>query len=103
MAVQTGDRGAPGYVWQEKYDTKASRRQLDQLLCGRCQALSNGAMIPGVEDFAQKVQQAQQAADTEAEAGAGGGAALEGAVVSGAGFGGSKRLLTPEQLRDSLK
>jgi hypothetical protein len=48
----------------------------------RCQELSNGAMIPGVEDFAQ--------------------ARGSSAAQHGTGFEG-KRLLTPDQLRQSLK
>ena len=49
-------------------------RQYDHLLCARCQELSHGKMIPGVEDFAQKM----------------------------VGLGDELELLTPQQLRDEL-
>lgn len=53
---------------------------LSQLLCARCQALSNGAMIPAVEDFSQK----QQAVD-------------EPRSMAG------RRLLQPQELRAQLE
>lgn len=59
-------------------------RPLPHPHCHRCQDLSNGAMIPAVADFAQTA----------------GGAVGQAAAVTG--FEG-KRLLTPEQLRASLK
>ena len=68
-----------GWVEVERYELKARHRQLDQLLCRRCQELSNGAMIPAVADFAQQLQ-----------------------PRAVAGFEG-KLLLTPEQLRERLK
>lgn len=59
-------------------------RPLPHAPCHRCQDLSNGAMIPAVADFAQI---------------AGNGM---GQAAAATGFEG-KRLLTPEQLRASLK
>lgn len=49
--VQTLHPDETGFVPPELYDTKKRHRQLNQLLCARCQALSNGAMVPGVADF----------------------------------------------------
>lgn len=49
--VQTLHPGDIGFVSPETYDTKKKHKQLNQLLCARCQALSNGAMVPGVADF----------------------------------------------------
>jgi nitric-oxide synthase len=49
--VQTLHPDETGFVPPELYDTKKKHRQLNQLLCARCQALSNGAMVPGVADF----------------------------------------------------
>ncbi|EFJ51703.1 hypothetical protein VOLCADRAFT_120437 [Volvox carteri f. nagariensis] len=48
-------RGA-GYVAPEKYAVRKQRRQLDKVLCQRCSDLCNGAMIPAVQDFPQKLQ-----------------------------------------------
>eukprot|EP00884_Botryococcus_braunii_P017452 jgi/Botrbrau1/4390/Bobra.105_2s0036.1 len=51
MVLQTEDVWAPGFVDPEKYEVKRQHRQLDQLVCSRCQQLSHGAMVPGVEDM----------------------------------------------------
>ncbi len=51
-----------GYVDRARYETKQRHRQLGQLLCHRCQELSNGAMIPAVADFAQREAPAAPAA-----------------------------------------
>ncbi|KAL6757450.1 hypothetical protein V8C86DRAFT_1669624 [Haematococcus lacustris] len=78
----------PGYVAPEKYDLKALHRQLKQVLCVRCQGLSHGVMIPGVEDFTQKLQAKallEQAEATE-----------EAIELLG------KVLITPERLRLQL-
>jgi hypothetical protein len=56
-----------GYVEPEKYATKKAHRQLDKVLCERCAELCNGAMIPGVMDFNQRL--AEQRALAEAEVG----------------------------------
>ncbi|MEW5318490.1 MAG: hypothetical protein WDW38_009708 [Sanguina aurantia] len=53
-----------GYVPPEKYAVKQKHKQLGQVLCERCSGLSNGAMIPGVEDFTQRVQSLLRAART---------------------------------------
>ena len=97
---------------RERYDVKLRHRQLGQLLCLRCQDLSNGAMIPAVADFAQRPQQEQQqqgavvaAAVAQRHAGA---AAAQAAAAQAAprprstGFT-DKVLLTPEELRQKLK
>ena len=80
-----------GYVTAERYELKQRHRQLDQLLCRRCQELSNGAMIPAVADFAQRVGAAAEAAAAGAEGGGSGGRGWEG-----------KRLVQPEELRAQL-
>lgn len=81
IILQTDDPEACGYVPVEKFEEKARHRQFDQLICTRCQSLSHGAMIPGVEDFAQKV-------DYEKE---------------GQNNVNMKRLATPQQLRIELQ
>ena len=76
VRLQTDDPSSSGYVPPEKFETKARHKQFDQLLCTRCQDLSHGKMIPGVEDFVQKVE-------TQ-------------------GFGDESKLITPDQLRREL-
>lgn len=75
VALQTDDPESSGYVNREKFEEKARHRQLDHLLCVRCQDLSHGKMIPGVEDFAQLVEPR----------------------------GLQKRLATPQELREELQ
>ena len=55
--LQINDPSLPGFVDAEKYDLKKRHKQLNTLLCVRCQSLSHGAMIPGVADFAQTLLQ----------------------------------------------
>lgn len=74
IELQTKDPEGSGYVREETFEEKSRHRQRDHMLCLRCQGLSHGRMIPGVEDFAQKV----------------------------VGFGDGKQLLTPQQLRAEL-
>lgn len=74
VELQTSNPQGSGYVAEEKYAEKARHKQFDQLLCVRCQGLSHGKMIPGVEDFAQK----------------------------SVGLGDEHDLLTPQQLREEL-
>jgi nitric-oxide synthase len=76
VRLQTDDPSSSGYVPLEKFETKARHKQFDQLLCTRCQDLSHGKMIPGVEDFVQKVE-------TQ-------------------GFDDESKLITPDQLRREL-
>jgi nitric-oxide synthase len=77
MPLQLSDPSfSAGYVEAEKYGQKLQHKQLGQLLCVRCHGLSNGAMIPAVEDFSQRQQHAS-------------------------GFA-SKSLVTPEELRRRL-
>ncbi len=57
----------------------------------RCQELSNGAMIPAVADFAQ-MRDRLSASSSSSSAACSGGLGFEG-----------KQLLTPDQLRKSLK
>jgi hypothetical protein len=56
-----------GFVEAERYEVKRRHRQLGQLLCLRCQSLSNGAMIPAVADFAQRGEQQQAQAQGQAK------------------------------------
>jgi hypothetical protein len=56
-----------GYVEADRYEVKRRHRQLGQLLCLRCQSLSNGAMIPAVADFAQRGEQQQQAQQAQGQ------------------------------------
>ncbi|KAL4421002.1 hypothetical protein ABPG77_008839 [Micractinium sp. CCAP 211/92] len=60
--LQVQDPEVAGYVDRARYETKQRHRQLGQLLCHRCQELSNGAMIPAVADFAQREAPAAPAA-----------------------------------------
>lgn len=115
-----------GYVERERYEVKLRHRQLGQLLCYRCQELSNGAMIPAVADFAQReggaapraagAQQGERgrAAPALAAAVAAQHAGAAMAPQGQAAPGDSKRarrhtgftdkvLLTPEELRQKLK
>ena len=46
--LQNQQAGSAGYVNGEVYVVKKQHRQLGQVLCERCQALSHGGMIPGV-------------------------------------------------------
>ncbi len=54
LGLQTLQPGAAGYVTQEKYATRLQHRHLNKLLCERCQELSNGHMVPAVEDFSSR-------------------------------------------------
>ena len=99
VRLQTGAAELPvGYVERERYEVKRRHRQLGQLLCRRCQELSNGAMIPGVADFAQQQQQ-QGGSSSSSSSSLSGGGSISG---SGSGFT-DKTLLTPEELRLKLK
>ena len=40
--------GRPGYVEPERYELKASHRQLRQTLCARCRAMTQGEILPAV-------------------------------------------------------
>jgi len=54
LNLQTVQPGAAGYVTLEKYATRLQHKHLNKLLCERCQELSNGHMIPAVEDFSSR-------------------------------------------------
>ena len=73
IPVQVRAPSAPGYVDAELLAVKMKHRHRSQLLCGRCQGLSNGAMLPGVRDFAQR------------------------------GYDDDASLMTPDELRSSLE
>ena len=75
VSLQVSNPSRSGFVSSaERLEEKERHRQYDHLLCTRCQELSHGKMIPGVEDFAQKM----------------------------VGLGDELELLTPQQLRDEL-
>ena len=75
VSLQASNPSQSGFVASaERLEEKVRHKQYDHLLCARCQELSHGKMIPGVEDFAQKV----------------------------VGLGDEQELLTPQQLRDEL-
>jgi nitric-oxide synthase len=75
VPLQASSPALSGYVASpERLEEKARHKQFDHLLCARCQELSHGKMVPGVEDFAQKV----------------------------IGLGDERELLTPQQLRAEL-
>jgi len=54
LSLQTVQPGAAGYVTLEKYATRLQHKHLNKFLCERCQELSNGHMIPAVEDFSSR-------------------------------------------------
>ncbi|KAG1679418.1 hypothetical protein FOA52_007709 [Chlamydomonas sp. UWO 241] len=89
-----------GYVEPEKYATKKTHRQLDKVLCERCAELCNGAMIPGVMDFNQRLaeQRAKVAAAAAATAAA---SPLDPQLEARVELLG-KALISPEELRDQL-
>ncbi|GFR50774.1 hypothetical protein Agub_g13039 [Astrephomene gubernaculifera] len=70
-----------GYVDAARYSQLKQRRQLDKVLCGRCSGLCNGAMIPGVQDFTQKLQLRQVVVTGEAVAAAAAAATAAGAAA----------------------
>lgn len=88
MSLQSAAADMPGYVDDAKLAVKLRHRHLNHLLCARCQALSNGAMIPGVEDFAQQRQKS--------------GNGTSGSERT-SGFAVPKALVTPEELRQQLR
>lgn len=100
----------------ERYEVKRKHKQLGQLLCIRCQGLSNGAMIPAVADFAQRepgpapaasapAAAQQQAAAADAPVTAPQQEAQEAGAAAAPRYSGfaDKALLTPEELRQKLK
>lgn len=89
VLLQTSDPNAIGFVDPEKFAVKQRHRQLNQLICTRCQALSNGAMIPGVADF-QQVLPTQGHQQRQRQTGYG-------------NDDKTKALATPEELRDQLR
>ena len=54
LQLQTEFREAAGFVEPTKYAVKAQHKHLSTVLCERCQHLSNGQMIPAVEDFSSR-------------------------------------------------
>jgi nitric-oxide synthase len=104
IALQISDTQTPGYVEPEKFALKRRHRQLNQLLCARCQALSNGEMIPGVADFQQLVQieKNDKINTTEGTTENKGEEDLSSSSSRQTGFS-AKSLATPEQLRDQLR
>ena len=54
--LHTEQPGSAGYVSQEVYAVKKQHRQLQQVLCERCQALSHGRMVPGVLERSHRQQ-----------------------------------------------
>ncbi|KAL3931562.1 MAG: hypothetical protein SGPRY_001074 [Prymnesium sp.] len=46
--LQTLQPAAAGFVEEERYALKALHKQLDQILCCRCRALSQGEILPAV-------------------------------------------------------
>ncbi|KAL0044056.1 hypothetical protein WJX82_006266 [Trebouxia sp. C0006] len=77
LGLQMVQPGAAGYVTPEKYATRLQHKHLNKLLCERCQELSNGHMVPAVEDFSSRN--------------------LSGLQLAG------KALISPAQLRNQLK
>ena len=63
--LQTSEAALPGFVAADKYEQKRAHRQLDQLLCRRCQRLSHGEMVPGVTDLWHTTDSTKQLATPE--------------------------------------
>ncbi|CAG9465946.1 unnamed protein product [Pedinophyceae sp. YPF-701] len=90
IALQVEAPAAPGYVEREKYETKRRHKQLDQILCTRCVALSQGSMVPAVKDFSTSGPPGDMSfAETPL-------ATRGGSLDSG-------RTIAPEQLREELR
>lgn len=89
-SLQLSDPDYPGYVERQKFEIKQQHKQLDQLLCSRCQALSNGAMIPAVADFPQQQNLAHDTTDSSP-------------IMRTTGFQHKKSLVTPDELRKELQ
>ena len=53
--LQTHREKAAGFIPLETYLAKKKYKQLDQVLCTRCQLLCNGKMVPGIADWGTKV------------------------------------------------
>ena len=98
VRLQLDDPNSSGYVEREKYAVKAQHRQFDQLLCTRCQSLSHGQMIPGVEDFAQTVKYRDAHGRVEEQD-----TFNDASVLDAPGLPDRKRLATPDQLRVELE
>ncbi|GIL77961.1 hypothetical protein Vretimale_6458 [Volvox reticuliferus] len=111
--LQTEVPVGAGYVAPDKYAVRKQRRQLDKVLCQRCSELCNGAMIPAVQDFNQKLQLRQLMGEAAPGSGVGavGASASEAAGDRPAAADSSdastsllgKVLVSPEQLRGQLK
>ncbi|KAF5835958.1 hypothetical protein DUNSADRAFT_6623, partial [Dunaliella salina] len=94
--LQCTDPNGAGHVAPEKYELKKMHRQLNQVLCDRCSGLSNGAMIPGVQDFWTRVQLQQQQQEQQQQQQPRMLHQDEAIELLG------KALVTPEQLRQQL-
>ena len=109
--LQTMDPSAAGYVEPDRYELKATHRQLRLLLCRRCRALSHGEILPAVvEGRLRAAPTPTSDADAVAEtppavapaAAVPSSGALDDAVgdeARGLGIG----VTTPEQLRAELE
>eukprot|EP00798_Chlamydomonas_sp_ICE-L_P007381 gene7381-505_t len=96
-ALQSEYNQGAGYVQLAKFEAKKLHKQLDKLLCERCADLCNGAMIPAVQDFNQKLRllKWQQKGTAEHDAAA---ADVKDAQIELLG----KALISPEELRKQL-
>ncbi|GLC36226.1 hypothetical protein PLESTB_001366400 [Pleodorina starrii] len=92
--LQTEVPVGAGYVAPDKYAVKKQHRQLDKVLCQRCSELCNGAMIPAVQDFSQKVQLRQLMGEAAPGPGTQAPAASSGPLTGGGDSSGSGRAAT---------
>ena len=54
LPLQTAQPGVAGYVAADKAAPTVQHKHNKRILCERCQDLSNGRMIPAVEDFSSR-------------------------------------------------
>lgn len=54
LPLQTAQPGVAGYVAADKATPMVQHKHNKRILCERCQELSNGRMIPAVQDFSSR-------------------------------------------------
>ena len=54
LPLQAAQPGVAGYVAADKAAPMVQHKHNKRILCERCQELSNGRMIPAVEDFSSR-------------------------------------------------
>ena len=60
LPLQAAQPGVAGYVAADKAAPSVQHKHSKRVLCERCQELSNGRMIPAVEDFSSRQMSGKQ-------------------------------------------